>query len=59
MEKRRPSGNGTVRKRPDGRWEGRVIIGYDEKNLPKTKSVTAKTKSKCLDKLKKLKEWLG
>lgn len=59
MEKRRPSDNGIVRKRPDGRWEGRVIIGYDEKNLPETKSVTAKTKSKCLDKLKKLKEWLG
>lgn len=56
MGKRRPFGDGMVHKRPDGRWEGRVIIGYDEKNLPETKSVTAKTKSKCLDKLKKLKE---
>lgn len=41
--------------RKDGRWEGRVVIGYDEKNLPKTKNVTAKTKAECLEKLEKLK----
>lgn len=41
--------------RKDGRWEGRIVIGYDEKNLPKTKNVTAKTKAECLEKLEKLK----
>ena len=45
--------------RKDGRWEGRVVIGYDEKNLPKTKNVTAKTKSECLEKLEELKAELG
>ena len=35
--KRRPSGDGMVRKREDGRWEGRVVVGYDEAGNPKTK----------------------
>ncbi len=59
MGRKRKSGEGTVRLRGDGRWEGRVVIGYDEKNYPKTKGVTAKTKKECLEKLKKLKEQLG
>ena len=37
MSKRRPSGDGMVRKRDDGRWEGRAVIGYDDKGLPITK----------------------
>ena len=44
MAKRRKNGTGTVRKRADGRWEGRVVIGYDDKGLPKTKNVLGKTK---------------
>ncbi len=28
MSKRRPSGDGMVRKRDDGRWEGRIVIGH-------------------------------
>ena len=28
MAKRRPSGDGMVRKRPDGRWEGRLVVGH-------------------------------
>ena len=55
MEKRRPSDDGMVRKREDGRWEGRVVVGYDEKGLPKTKNVLAKTKSECSAKLNALK----
>ena len=27
MAKRRPSGDGMVRKRDDGRWEGRIVVG--------------------------------
>ena len=30
MAKRRPSGDGMVRKRDDGRWEGRIVVGHKE-----------------------------
>lgn len=56
MSKKRKHGSGTLRKRTDGRWEARVVIGYDEKGKPITKNVTANEKSKCLEKLEKLKE---
>lgn len=56
MAKRREPGEGTLRLRKDGRWEGRVVIGYDDKGLPKTKNVTAKTKPECEEKLERLKE---
>ena len=59
MAKRRKSGEGTVRQRKDGRWEARVVVSYDEKGLPKTKNVTAKTKTECLEKLEKLKAEIG
>lgn len=55
MSKKRKAGQGTVRKRKDGRWEGRIVIGYNEKNLPITKNVLAKTKKECLEKLEELK----
>ncbi len=56
MAEKRKSGEGTVRFRSDGRWEGRVVTHYDEKGLPKTKSVFGKTKRECEQKLKALKE---
>ena len=56
MAKRRKKGEGSLRQRKDGRWEGRVVIGYDEKGLPKTKNVLAKTKRECQEKLKQLRE---
>ena len=59
MARRRKSGEGTVRLRKDGRWEGRIVIGYDDKGLPKTKSVLAKTKTECVERLEELKESLG
>lgn len=55
MGRKRKSGEGTVRLRKDGRWEGRIVIGYDENGLPKTKNVLAKTKGECIEKLKALK----
>ena len=55
MAKRRKRGDGSLHLRKDGRWEGRVVVGYDEKGLPKTKNVLAKTKSECSAKLKALK----
>ena len=30
MAKRRPSNDGMVRKRDDGRWEGRIVVGHKE-----------------------------
>ena len=45
MARKRKSGDGTVRLRKDGRWEGRVVIGYDDHGYPKTKNVLAKSKT--------------
>ena len=56
MAGKRKRGEGTVRLRKDGRWEGRVVVGYDETGNPKTKNVLAKTKKECLEKLELLKE---
>ena len=53
---RRKNGQGLIRQRKDGRWEGRCVVGYDEKNLPITKNVLAKTKREVEEKLKALKE---
>ena len=59
MAKKRKQGTGTIRRRKDGRWEGRIVIGYDDKGLPRTKSVLAKTKTECQEKLKQLRETVG
>ena len=55
MAKRRKRGDGSVHLRKDGRWEGRVVIGYDDNGYPKTKNVLAKNKKECLQRLKVLK----
>ena len=59
MARKRKAGDGTVRQRKDGRWEGRIVIGYDDNSYPKTKNVLAKTKKECVEKLQKLKEECG
>ena len=43
MAKRRPGGDGLVRKRSDGRWEGRIVVGHKEVGKPIFRSVFAKT----------------
>ena len=48
VARRRKAGDGTVRQRKDGRWEGRIVIGYDDNGYPKTKNVLAKTKKECV-----------
>ena len=55
IAKKRKNGEGTLRLRKDGRWEGRIVVGYNEKSLPITKCVTAKTKTECSTKLEALK----
>ena len=51
MTKRRPAGDGMVRKREDGRWEGRIVIGHKENGEPLFRHVYAKTQKALLDKL--------
>ena len=51
MAKRRPAGDGMVRKREDGRWEGRIVIGHRENGEPLFRHVYAKTQKALLDKL--------
>ena len=43
MAKRRTRGDGSIHLRKDSRWEGRYVVGYDDKGLPVTKNVLAKT----------------
>ena len=59
VARKRKAGDGTVRQRKDGRWEGRIVIGYDDNGYPKTKNVLAKTKKECIEKLQKLKAECG
>ena len=58
MAKHRKRGNGSIHLRKDGRWEGRYVIGRDEKGFPVTKNVLAKTKAECATKLAQLRERL-
>ena len=59
MAKKRKRGDGSIHLRKDGRWEGRYVVGHDEKGHPKTKNVLAKTKGECGDKLKTLKDTIA
>ena len=51
MAKRRPSGDGMVRKREDGRWEGRIVVGHKENGEPIFQYVLAPTQKALLTKL--------
>ena len=54
MAKRRPQGDGTIRKRSDGRWEGRIIVGHKDNGKPMYKSVFGKTQKATLKELHRL-----
>ena len=54
MAKRRPNGDGIVRKRADGRWEGSIVVGHKEDGSPIFKSVFAKTQKDLMPKLHSL-----
>ena len=51
MAKRRPSGDGMVRKREDGRWEGRIVVGHKENGESIFQYVLAPTQKELLAKL--------
>lgn len=51
MAKRRPSGDGMVRKRDDGRWEGRIVVGHKENGDSIFRYVYADTQKELTAKL--------
>ena len=54
MPKRRANGEGNIRKRKDGRWEGRYTVGHDpEAGKSIIKNVLGKTQAEVKEKLKK------
>lgn len=55
MGKRRPNGDGMVRKRSDGRWEARIIVGHKEDGKLIFRSVFAKKQGDLMKKLAELK----
>ena len=52
MAKRRPSGDGMVRKREDGRWEGRIVIGHKENGDSIFRYIYADTQKELTAKLR-------
>ena len=52
MAKKRANGEGNIRKRKDGRWEGRYTAGYDANGKVTTKNVLGRTQAEVKDKLR-------
>lgn len=53
MAKKRANGEGSIRKRSDGRWEGRYTAGHDPKTGKRiNKNVLARTQAEVREKLK-------
>ena len=54
MRKKRANGEGSIRRKPSGTWEGRYTQGIDPvTGKAVQKSVSAKTQSECRDKLRR------
>ena len=53
MAKKRANGEGNIRKRKDGRWEGRYTAGHDANGKAIYKNVLGKTQTEVKEKLKK------
>ena len=49
MAKRRPSGDGMVRKREDGRWEGRIVVGHKKNGTPIFQHAYARTQKELTE----------
>ena len=56
MAKRRPSGDGMVRKREDGRWEGRIVVGHKKSGDSIFRYISAPTQKELSAKLRQLTE---
>ena len=58
MAKKRANGEGNIRKRKDGRWEGRYTAGYDLTTGKRIiKNVLGKTQAEVKEKLASVKIW--
>ena len=51
MAKRRPSGEGMIRQKKKGQWEGRIVVGHKENGDPIFRYVYAKTQKELINKL--------
>ena len=56
MPRRRPNGDGMVRKREDGRWEGRIVVGHKDNGTPIFRYLSAGSQRELMDKLRDNKE---
>lgn len=56
MPRRRPNGDGMVRKREDGRWEGRIVVGHKNNGAPIFRYLSAGSQRELMDKLRDNKE---
>lgn len=52
MPNKRRNGEGSIRKRKNGRWEARYVDHREPNPAKKRKSVTGKTRSEALEKMK-------
>ena len=52
MSKRRPSGDGMVREREDGRWEGRIVVGHKENGDSIFRYIYAGTQKELTERLR-------
>lgn len=55
---RRCNGEGMIRKRTDGRWESRIMVGYKDDGKPAYKSLYGKTRTEAREKLKQFQSTL-
>ena len=58
MAKRRPSGDGMVRKREDGRWEGRIVVGHKSNGDSIFRYISAPTQKELSAKLRQMRKGL-
>ena len=53
MAKKRANGEGSIRKRKDGRWEGRYTAGHTPEGKAIYRNVLGKTQAEVVEKLRK------
>jgi len=49
MARKRAKGEGSIRKRTDGRWEVTIMVGFNDNGKPKRHSVYGKTQKEAID----------
>ena len=52
--RKRENNEGNIRRRADGRWEGRFIIGYEADGTPVRRSIYAASRKELKEKLKEV-----